>query len=115
VFERGLDVLRGWGLEIREYPTTRAPAADPQARADDLNAAFADSSIRGIFASIGGDDSIRLQPWLDDATIAANPTILMGYSDTTTLLAAVRRLGIVTFHGPAVMAGISQMGALPGA
>ena len=42
--------------------------------------------------------------------IAANPKILIGYSDTTTLLAAVRALGLVTFHGPAVMAGLSQFG-----
>jgi muramoyltetrapeptide carboxypeptidase LdcA involved in peptidoglycan recycling len=88
---------------------------DPRLRADDLSAAFADPSIRAIFASIGGDDSIRLLPLLDEAAIAANPKILMGYSDTTTLLAAVRRLGMVTFHGPAIMAGFSQMGALPAA
>jgi len=47
--------------------------------------------------------------------IAANPKVLMGFSDTTTLLLAVRRLGIVTFHGPSVMAGISQMRSLPAA
>lgn len=119
VFERGLAELRSWGLEIRELPTTRATperlAADPRARADDVNAAFRDPSIRAIFTSIGGDDSIRLLPHLDGPTIAANPKILMGYSDTTTLLAAVRRLGSVTFHGPSVMAGISQMGSLPDA
>jgi muramoyltetrapeptide carboxypeptidase LdcA involved in peptidoglycan recycling len=118
VFDHGLAVLRGWGLETVEMATTRTSperlAADPRARADDLNAAFADPSIRAIFASIGGDDSIRLLPYLDGATIGANPKILMGYSDTTTLLAAVRQIGIVTFHGPSVMAGIAQMGALPG-
>ena len=52
-------------------------------------------------------------PFLDEATIVADPTILMGYSDTTTLLAAVRRFGLVTYHGPSVMAGLSQMGSLP--
>ncbi len=117
VFDHGLDVLRGWGLEIREYPSTRAPAgrlaADPRFRTDDLNAAFADPSVRAVVASIGGDDSIRLLPHIDLAAIAANPKILMGYSDTTTLLAAVRRAGLVAFHGPSVMAGIAQMGTLP--
>lgn len=117
VFEQGLAVLRGWGLEIVEYPTTRAAAdrlaADPRGRARDLDAAFADPSIRAILASIGGDDSIRLLPHLDLAAIAVDPKIVLGYSDTTTLLTAVRRAGIVAFHGPSVMAGISQMGALP--
>ena len=36
----------------------------------------------------------------------------MGYSDTTTLLAYCNQLGLVTFHGPAVMAGFSQMDSL---
>jgi len=117
VFDRGLAILRDWGLDVREYASTRAPEerlhADAQRRADDFNRAFADPSIRAVFASIGGDDSIRLLPHLDGAVIAANPKILMGFSDTTTLLTAVRRLGIVTFHGPSVMAGLSQMGGLP--
>jgi muramoyltetrapeptide carboxypeptidase LdcA involved in peptidoglycan recycling len=119
VFDHGLAVLREWGLEIHEAPTTRASpktlAGDPRARADDLNAAFADPAIRAIFTSIGGDDSIRLQPFLDLTAIAANPKILMGFSDTTTIHAAARAAGIVSFYGPSVMAGIAQMGDLPAA
>lgn len=117
VYERGVDVLRSWGLQVRELLSARAPSErlrrDPAFRAADLNEAFADPSIRAIVASIGGDDSIRLLPYLDRDAIAANPTILLGYSDTTTLLVAARRLGLVAFHGPSVMAGLSQMGAMP--
>ncbi len=116
VFESGLATLRGWGLVVREYPTTRAPddllRRDPRGRAEDLNAALRDPSIRGIFASIGGDDSIRLLPFLDSEAAVADPKILLGYSDTTTLLLALRRAGLVTFHGPSVMAGLSQAAAL---
>ncbi len=82
VYDHGVAVLRAWGLEVREYPSTRAPAdrlrRDPGFRADDLNAAFADPAVRAIFASIGGDDSIRLLPLLDGAAIAADPKILDG-------------------------------------
>ncbi len=117
VFDHGLDVLRGWGLEVREYPSTRMSAEilrrDPALRADDVNRAFADPSIRAIIASIGGDDSIRLLPHLDTSVIVGNPKILMGYSDTTTLLVAARSLGLVAFHGPSIMSGLSQAGALP--
>lgn len=117
VFERGLATLRGWGLEVRESPGTRAgrddPARSPQGRAADLNAAFADPSVAAIVASIGGDDAIRLLPHLDREAITANPKVLLGYSDTTVLLAAVRSLGPVAFHGPSVMAGLSQLDALP--
>jgi muramoyltetrapeptide carboxypeptidase LdcA involved in peptidoglycan recycling len=119
VFDRGLAVLRDWGLAVRESPSTRARperlARDPRLRADDVNRAFADPSVRAIIASIGGDDAIRLLPYLDAPLIAANPKIVLGYSDATVLLAAVRRLGMVTFHGPAVMAGFAQMRALPAA
>lgn len=117
VFDRGLEQLRRWGLRIRELPSTRAgrddPARHPRRRAEELNAAFADPAVAAIIASIGGDDAIRLLPWLDASVIRANPKILMGYSDTTVLLAAVRRMGLVTIHGPSVMAGLAQLDALP--
>ncbi len=117
VYEHGLAVLQSWGLEVREGRSARAApdvlARDPRARADDINEAFADPSVRAIVASIGGDDSIRLLPYLDARVIAADPKILMGFSDVTTMLTAVRGMGIVTFHGPSVMAGLSQLGDLP--
>ena len=87
--------------------------ADPRARADDINAAFADPGIRAVIASIGGDESIRLLPYLDAQTIAANPKVLLGYSDITTLLVAVRGMGMVTFYGPTVMSGLAQAATLP--
>jgi muramoyltetrapeptide carboxypeptidase LdcA involved in peptidoglycan recycling len=117
VYENGLKVLKEWGLEIKEYPTTRASneflSKNPQTRAKDINDAFADSNIKAIFASIGGDDSIRILPFLDKEIIKNNPKILMGYSDTTTLLTFANLQGLVTFHGPSIMAGFSQMENLP--
>lgn len=117
IFDGGLATLRGLGLEIRELPGTRRPGAvvhaDPRGRADDVNAAFADPAIRAVITAIGGDDSIRLLPYLDSATIAANPKILLGYSDITTLLVAIRGMGMVTYYGPTVMSGLAQAAALP--
>lgn len=117
IYENGLNVLRKWGLEIKEYPTARAAndflSKNPQARAKDINDAFADPNVKAIFASIGGDDSVRILPFIDNETIANNPKILLGYSDTTTLLTFCNLQGIVTFHGPAIMAGFSQMESLP--
>src|SRR5579859_5569282 len=40
-------------------------ARNPRARAEDLMEAFSDSSIKAIFSIIGGDDSIRILPYLD--------------------------------------------------
>ncbi len=118
VFDLGLSHLCGLlGVTVQEYPTTRmAPTElhdNPRLRADDMNAAFADPSIRAVFASIGGDDSVRLLPYLDAAIIAGNPKILMGFSDTTILLTYANRLGLVTFNGPTIMAGFAQTKTLP--
>jgi muramoyltetrapeptide carboxypeptidase LdcA involved in peptidoglycan recycling len=119
VFEAGLATIARLGLQVKEYPSTRmAPAelaANPQTRADDLNAAFADPSVDAIFASIGGDDSARILRWLDGDLIRSNPKILIGYSDTTTQLVFAHNLGLVTFNGPAVMAGLAQLTHFPAA
>src|SRR5215469_13546079 len=50
-------------------------AEHPEARASDLMEAFADPSIRAIISTIGGDDSIRLLPFLDSVLIRNNPKI----------------------------------------
>ena len=117
IYDKGLEVLRDLGLQIKEYPSARADneflARNPRARAKDINNAFADVEVKAIFASIGGDDSIRILPFLDSATIKKNPKILMGYSDTSTLLTYINQMGLVTFNGPSVMAGFSQAGAFP--
>lgn len=117
IYDNGLEVLRDFGVQIKEYPSARADndflARNPRARAKDINDAFADIEVKAIFASIGGDDSIRILPFLDPGVIKRNPKILMGYSDTSTLLTYINQMGLVTFNGPSVMAGFSQAEALP--
>src|SRR5690606_12965959 len=61
------------GLIPVEYRTTRRLGATPEARAADVNAAFADRDIRGILATIGGDDQILVTPHLDPALALADP------------------------------------------
>ena len=69
-------------------------------RAADVNAFFADSSVKALVAN-GGWGSSRLLPLLDYEVIRRNPKILLGYSDVTALLLGVHaRTGLVTFHGP---------------
>jgi muramoyltetrapeptide carboxypeptidase LdcA involved in peptidoglycan recycling len=119
VYQHGLATLRDvFGLEVVEYPSTRFTPDEawrnPEARAADLNRAFADPSIAAIITVIGGDDSVRILPFIDLPTVLANPKVLLGYSDTTTQLLAIAAAGLTTFNGPAVMAGLAQLGNLPG-
>ena len=120
MFDRGLDTLRRvFELDVRELPTARRAArdlgADPRARADDLNAAFSDPTIRAIIASIGGVDSVRILEHLDPAVAIANPKVLLGFSDTATQLTFYNQAGLVTFNGPSVMAGFAQIESFAGA
>ncbi len=101
-----------FGVKVVEMPHTLAPAdwvaQNPQARADDLMAAFADPSIAGIIATIGGDDCIRLLPFLDLGVIRANPKVFLGFSDTTALHLACYAAGVTSFYGPSIMAGFAE-------
>ena len=85
---------------------------NPEARADDLMAAFADATIDGIISTIGGEDSIRTLPYLDLDLIQKNPKVFMGFSDTTISHAACFKAGIVSFYGPSFMAGFAENGGM---
>jgi muramoyltetrapeptide carboxypeptidase LdcA involved in peptidoglycan recycling len=85
---------------------------NPEARAEDLMSAFSDPSIDGIISTIGGDDSIRILPYLDLEVIRKNPKVLMGYSDTTISLLACFRAGLASFYGPTFMAGFAENGGM---
>ncbi|MXV73943.1 LD-carboxypeptidase [Candidatus Poribacteria bacterium] len=87
-------------------------AKNPEARADDLMAAFADETIDGIISTIGGEDSIRTLPHLDLDLIRKNPKVFMGFSDTTISHAACFKAGIVSFYGPSFMAGFAENGGM---
>lgn len=76
-------------------------AGTDQQRAADINALFADPTVKAIHCVGGGWGSARLLPLLDWAAIARSPKILLGYSDITALLLPLHaKTGLVTFHGP---------------
>ena len=113
IYDEGVRVLiEELGFKVKEFTYTRADAEliyrNPKLRAEDINNAFLDREVKGVIASIGGDDSVRILPDLDREAIIANPKFFMGYSDTTTLSTYLNQLGLVTFNGPSVMAGFSQ-------
>lgn len=107
---------QSFGIEVVEMAHTLAPAdwvrANPKARAEDLMAAFADPDIAGIVASIGGDDAIRLIPYLDLEVIRRTPKVFIGFSDTTSLHLACYAAGVTSFYGPSLMAGFAENGGM---
>jgi muramoyltetrapeptide carboxypeptidase LdcA involved in peptidoglycan recycling len=81
---------------------------NPKARAEDLMEAFLDPSIKGIFSSIGGDDSIRLLPYIDFNIIRQNPKVFLGFSDTTVNHFMCLKAGLSSFYGPAFMTAFAE-------
>lgn len=76
-------------------------AGQDRDRAADVNAMFADKTVRAIFAVRGGWGCARILPYLDYGLIRANPKLLIGYSDITALhMAIAAKAGFVTIHGP---------------
>ena len=76
-------------------------AGSDAARADDLNAMFADDGVDAIWCVRGGYGASRILPALDYALMQRKPKALIGYSDITALHMAIHRhVGLVTFHGP---------------
>jgi muramoyltetrapeptide carboxypeptidase LdcA involved in peptidoglycan recycling len=113
VHDAGLRVLReDLGLEVVEYPTTRELGSTPAERARDLMAAFADPTIRAVFASIGGDDQITVLPFLDPDVMAASPKAFFGFSDNTNLLNWLWTLGISSYHGGSTLLHLARRGGV---
>ncbi|MGE0623203.1 MAG: S66 peptidase family protein [Pseudomonadales bacterium] len=105
-----------FGVSVVEMNHTCAEpdfvAANPQARAQDLHDDLTSSEISGIVATIGGNDSVRLLPYLDVGLIAENPKVFLGYSDTTVTHLAFLKAGVSSFYGPSIMSGFAENGGM---
>ncbi|UJL46071.1 LD-carboxypeptidase [Virgibacillus sp. NKC19-16] len=112
-YEQGVKRLEEvFGLEVVPMPNSLKGAAylyeHPEARAADLMTAFRDKEIKGVFSNIGGDDSIRLLPYIDFDVIHANPKIFVGYSDITISHLFCLKAGVSSFYGPAVLSDFAE-------
>lgn len=104
-------LLESWGLEVVSYPSVSGAhdwasylAAPDAVRAADLQAAWCDPSIAGIFAARGGYGTMRLLDRLDVAAMrAATPKPLYGSSDLTALHSWLAdELGVASWFTPMV-------------
>ncbi len=95
--------VRKMGLEPVIFESAQAqhgPFAGPDSlRAHDINAAFADDSIKGIVPIKGGYGSHRVLPLLDFDLIAKHPKFFGGFSDVTAYINLIRqKCGFETYH-----------------
>jgi len=106
-FEAGLDEIRRLGFEPVFEPGVfdrqRYLAGGAADRAHAFMRAWTDPAVSAILTARGGYGSVHLLPYLDAAVMRDTPTLLVGYSDVTALLAFVTtRCGVAAIHGPTV-------------
>lgn len=112
--ELAVALIQSWGLESVVLPSASArhrwaaylSGAD-ELRADDLQTAWCDPTIDGIFAIRGGYGTIRILDLLDlPAMRAATPKPLYGSSDLTCLHEWLReQLGVPSWFTPMISTG----------
>lgn len=105
-----------YGLEVVAMPNALKGIdylyQHPEARAQDLMDAFRNSEIKAVFNAIGGDDTIRLLPYIDFDVLRNNPKIFTGFSDTTTNHFMMYKAGIVSYYGLSVMNNIAEYASI---
>lgn len=97
-----------FGLNIVEAPNIDEQvghsAGSIKERVDSLHRFFKRKDIHGIMSFWGGFNTHQILEYLNYDLIKKNPKVLIGYSDTTTLLSAItEKTGLITFNGPAVI------------
>lgn len=111
-YRLGTERLRELGLNVVAAPNsmrgTAYLAQNPEARAEDLMWAFENKKVSAVIANIGGNDSVRLLPYLKPEIITGNPKILIGYSDVLTLHLYCCRLGLSTFYGDNLLTTVAE-------
>jgi muramoyltetrapeptide carboxypeptidase len=111
--ERGLAALRALGFEpvLADNAASREGlfAGGDAARLAAFHRLAADADLPAILFTRGGHGVLRVLPGIDWELLRRRPRAYLGYSDLTPfLLAVVRRLRLVAFHGPLVGAELAR-------
>jgi len=86
---------------------------NPEARAEDLMWAFSQTQVKGIIANIGGNDSLRLLPYIDYNVIRNNPKVFIGYSDIMSVHFMCMKAGLSTFYGTNLLTSFGEPQGIP--
>ncbi len=100
--QRGYRVVVGANVLAR-HPENDYLTGTDEERAADLNEMLAREDIDGVLCARGGYGAMRLLDRLDWSRFEAMPKVFVGYSDITSLHAALQsRCGWTAIHGPMV-------------
>ncbi|MEK7530661.1 MAG: S66 peptidase family protein [Patescibacteria group bacterium] len=104
VYELGLSRLRDiFGLIPVEYPTTKKIGASTDERAKDLIDAFQNPDIKGVIATLGGNDQVTYIKNLSQEPFANNPKPFFGFSDNSHFENHLFLAGVPSFYGGSIL------------
>lgn len=112
-YERGVKYLESKGFRVVNgelYGKSDSYRSGTiRARAEEFNNLLYNDEIQILMASIGGNNTNSILPYIDYEYLKNHPKIIIGYSDTTALLLAIyAKTGLVTFYGPAVASSFGE-------
>ncbi|GGI42403.1 S66 family peptidase [Mammaliicoccus stepanovicii] len=109
----GIERLKSvFGLKVKVMPNALKGNDfnynHPKERVDDLHAALLDPEVKAIICTLGGDDSVRLWPYIDLNIIRNNPKIFTGYSDSTAVHFMFYQAGVSSSYGPLLLTDFAE-------
>lgn len=101
---QSLDILRSWGLRLRLAPHLFDRnggwfAAPDSVRARDLQQMIDNPHLRAIIFFRGGYGAVRILDRVKLDRLRRDPKWLVGFSDLTTIHAALQHVGVESIHG----------------
>lgn len=104
LLDAGIKVIEGWGLRVECSDTILMKdgylAGRDDRRAREINHFIEREDIRAIFVARGGYGILRILDRIDFEALLKDPKFLVGYSDSTALLAYIStRFGLPSLHG----------------
>ena len=112
VYDLGISRLREIGLQVVAAPNSMRGSdylsKNPKARAEDIMWAFENDDVDAVIANVGGNDSIKVIPYIDEKAISNNPKIFIGYSDVMNIHLLCYHCGLSSFYGDNLFNPISE-------
>lgn len=112
-YQRGKEYLARKGLRVLDGSLCCKQdfyrSGSIQDRAAEFNELLYRDDVQILMASIGGNNTNSILPYIDYEYIKKHPKIIIGYSDTTALLLAIyAKTELVTFYGPALASSFGE-------
>ena len=98
----GIKILSGWGLHVLEgnalYECHQLFAGTDQQRLIDLQKALDNPDVKAVICARGGYGTTRIIDKLDWTSFQQSPKWVCGFSDITSLLCHIHKMGYASLH-----------------